>query len=138
MKLKISVTKEHLIKSAYCGKSSKREMFSDLPHINNCAIAVAVHDLIPYASVRAFSIANGTRISKKIDIKYWQLSLPREAQQFICRFDSLSPEERMKMEPFSFEVELTDEFLENVNFPEMEEMLKEINHLELVKEECYD
>jgi hypothetical protein len=117
--LKITVTKEILEKSKMCGTKLGILMSE------NCAIAIAVRDIFPDACVGNPQILLGV-------LPFDVVNLPIDAIKFIERFDVSSPQDRVNMEPISFEIEIPDEVIAKINIDELRPLL--INHptLELV------
>lgn len=121
-KLKITVTKEILERSMYCGEgmaSSDKKLYN---HIRtNCAIALAVRDIWPKAHVDTCVIYPFGReaISSMI-------SLPEEAEEFIEKFDEYVPEARAAMEPLEFEVNVPAYVIRKINIDELRPLLE--NH----------
>ena len=119
MKLKIKVTKEILKASMMCGtKPNDKEWL-------NCAIALAVRDIFPTAEVYGSSIEyneDDTLISE----------LPKIAERFIIRFDSLkdTPKERLKMTPIEFEVNIPDEVIDEIGIDQAIEIINNSKTLE--------
>lgn len=106
--LKIKVTKEILERSKMCGSGN-------LNPSQNCAIALAVRDIFPDATIGVECIHVGRVI--------W---LPMEAQKFIERFDRIGPLERLRMEEIEFEVKVPDEVINQINIEELRPLLE--NH----------
>lgn len=126
VKLRISVTKEILEKSKMCGVDPG-EMVS-----SNCAIAFAVRTLFPHACVVSSAIypyAHDLFNNNLSDI-----TLPLEARKFIRSFDTLTPEDRVKMEPFSFEIDIPDEVINTINIDELKPLLQNHPTLELIEQ----
>jgi hypothetical protein len=121
-KLRISVTKEILEKSKMCGTDSGKLISM------NCAVALAVIDIFPRSCVSTSNIA-----VFHIGLGVTLISLPEAACRFIDNFDKLSAEDRVKMEPISFEIEIPDEVINQINIDEIRPLL--VNHptLELVE-----
>lgn len=120
-KLKITVTKEVLEKSKYCGTEA-----GGTP-TENCAIAVAIRDLFPGAAVGRsaiffYPVQNSQPITQ----------LPEIAQEFIHRFDNLTPDKRIKMDPVSFEIEIPDVVINSINIDELKPLLENHPTLELI------
>ena len=77
---------------------------------------------------------------------YWQsnvnseiiddIYLPLNATSFIINFDNLNetPEKRLDLPEFEFEVELTDKIIESINIDEVKEIIKDSKTLELIKD----
>ena len=114
--IKIKVTREILEKSAYCDLSKVGE---------NCAIALAVRDVLPMANVGSSSIypfGTGTRQHCLMEIQ-----LPELAQNFITAFDRNSPLCRLEFPEVEFDVEVPDDVLEMI--APIEELKKQLfNH----------
>lgn len=113
-KLQINVTKEVLEASKGCSSSAGIA-------ITNCAISLAIRDVFPKASVWA------SHINPKLkEGRYDVIKLPQEARDFICEFDRLGSEGRAAMNPISFEIEIPDTVLEQINIDELKPLLE--NH----------
>jgi hypothetical protein len=115
-KLLVHCTKEHLEIAKYCqiDKSKHFHISSDSPNVN-CWIAVALHDIFPMCSVDFNYVSNSIRKIKRVDKEYWQIDLPGIATENIGLFDSARTiEKRMKLEPFSFEIEFSQETFEAI------------------------
>lgn len=114
--LKIKVTKEH-IRDGVCVSVTK------------CAVARAVRDIFPYATV------DGARISVYSsdpvidpDAKHIGLiRLPKEVSQFITHFDQTAwtANSRDDLKEIEFEVNLPDSILESINIEEIKALLKD-------------
>lgn len=122
MKLKINITKEVLEESKYCGTDKG----NGLPTKKSCAVAVAICDLLPNAQV-----------SLAIIFGYYKpdIFLPDVAVNFISAFDKLirKPEERVKMTPFSFDIEVPDEWLKDISIEEIHKVLADSPTMELTE-----
>lgn len=119
MKILIKVTKEILHHSAMCGHDGKMRS-------TNCAIALAVRELFPSASIGNPNYSlNG---KDGFDNNY----LPPKAVAFITRFDSTSPSERRWMKPFSFELDVPNSVIDQIGISEAYRILSESKTLELV------
>lgn len=118
VKLRISVTKEILEKSRWCG--ANLEVLK-----TNCAVAVAVRDIFPDAKVFQTAIFPN-RKDKAI-------SLPSIVWTWIDRFDKSSPAERILMEPISFEIEIPDNIIEQINIDELKPLLQNHPTLQLIE-----
>jgi len=114
MKILIKVTKEVLKRSMFCSGTSINE---------NCAIALAVRDLFPRATVGASFINSLAE----------QIELPDSAIRFIYKFDSKTPDQRLQMHPLSFEVDVPDSVINEVGISEAYRILSESKTLELVQ-----
>jgi len=91
---------------------------------HNCAITYACRKLFPNCST---SLSN---IYGKLYLNIGHL--PDEAKKFIIEFDKTSPEDRVRIKPFEFEIELTQKAIDTININEAKEILKNINTLELI------
>lgn len=118
MKLKIKVTKDILEKSKDCYTNS----------IQNCAIALACRDVFPTCNVTACYI-RPFPCTKMSDI---EIGLPNKAFEYVVRFDSSSPEERVLMPEIEFEINIPDEVIEQINIDELRPLLANHKNLELV------
>jgi hypothetical protein len=118
-KLKITVTKEVLEKSKNCGKGDYREV------ITNCAVALAVRDIFPRASV----VGPFLRFEVGKDDRAY---LPKRVGRYIKKFDDTKPEHRPYLPEISFEIEIPDEIIEKINIEELRPLLTNHPTLELV------
>lgn len=108
-KLKIKITKQILEKSKYCGTDGHQwDAMS-----SGCAIALALRDVFPDALVRTENI-----IIYKGDFDSL-VSLPAKAKFFIVRFDRSTPEQRVLMPEFEFEIDIPDEVIEKINIDDL-------------------
>jgi hypothetical protein len=121
-KLKIKVTKEILEKSKWCG--TKKAV--DMTRSTNCAIALAVRDIFPNATVgpTSFYACNGA----PFDL----VDLPRTASEFINDFDDAKPEDRPSLAEIEFEVEIPDSVIGRINIEELRPLLQNHPTLQLV------
>lgn len=120
MKIKISVTKEILEASKMCGKNP------GVFKTESCAIALAIRDVLPDASVQFKKINTILKPDK------YSIPLPPEATKFIFRFDNLTPEDRTTMSPISFEIDVPDSYIESIGIEEVKEILSKSKSLVLV------
>lgn len=114
-KLKINITQDILEKSKNCGGNA-----------SNCAISTAIRDIFPNAKTYPSGIKQNGNYEE------CGIHLPNEAIDFICKFDFKSPEERVKMKPISFEIEVPDVIIDKIGISQVEEILKESTTMELV------
>lgn len=120
-KFKINITQQVLEDSKMC----KHEVGQ------NCAIAKAISQLFPYINVGASEITFYDNAD--LDGCYFADStLPDEAIDFIAKFDEYTPEQRIKMQPFSFEIEVPDEVIDMVGIDEAHRILETSQTIELV------
>lgn len=123
-KLQISITKEILKRSMYCGVYSdtiNKESYS-------CAIALAIKDFIPNVQVGTTGVYvgfGGELISQ----------LPIEARDFIKKFDSFRPVyyERLSLPEFSFEIEIPDTIISKINIEDAFKKLANHENLKLIE-----
>lgn len=114
VKMKITVTKDILNRSKYCDGDA-------LDIRSNCAIALAVRDIFPKATVDYTCIEPFGRSGYASYIE-----LPKEATRFIHKFDKAGPKRRIKMDEFSFEIEIPSYVIRRINISEVKKIL--INH----------
>lgn len=125
MKLKIKITKEVLEATKMCGIGDFKLPGSKTNIVSfNCPITYACRKLFPTCSTCLDDIRDK-------DGSLLIALLPQEAINFIRNFDNSSPKERIEMEPFEFEVELTQEALDLISIDEITEVLKESTTLEI-------
>lgn len=131
MKLKIYCTREHLKQSLYCG-TEKMPGYTTA----NCWISLAVREILPESHVQEHAIQDAPWMFEETK---WRIELPGVARKKIREFDSLqkTPEKRLELEPFEFEVEIDDETLDKINthygynVNEIYEIINRTEHLEL-------
>lgn len=121
MKLTIKITKEVLQRSMMC-------RVGHCLVTQNCAIAVAVRDVFPKASVVP-NFINLNHINEEME-------LPLEATKFIREFDALAdnPEKRLKMTPFDFEIDVPDKVIDSIGIEEAISIINKSETLELVNQ----
>ncbi len=131
MKVRIKVTKEIIAASANCGAdlcpTENHGTWSN-NQVQNCAIAIAVKEIIPNAYVFKTNIANGPSLLKTD----YLIALPHEATTFIRYFDMYKPERRLQMEPLEFDIILPDSIIDSIGLDEVYEILNKSETLELV------
>jgi len=123
-KLKIKVTKSILEQSKFCTSDTA---------LTNCAIAVAVREIFPYAKVRIQNIWI-YRSREDMDIlgkAIGSVQLPVAAERFIRDFDATLPHNRVAIPELEFEVDIPDAILESINIEEVREILRESEILKL-------
>lgn len=151
MKLRINCTKETLNKAIMCG-FTKEQYYTP----NNCWISLAVRELFPLASVCYIDTSKyknlycyaiypfGAEENVEIFIPLPKIAVGNIIEFDRCRerytFRKLSTDERIKhrktLEPFSFDIEVSDEILEialrNINIKSLDDILKGSLNLEKV------
>jgi hypothetical protein len=135
MQLRIKVTKEHIEKAKNCEVGEYQQ---------NCAIALAVRDIFPYAHVElgfffldALLFELWLKTHKPSSLKRFEtqhaIKLPKKAKDFISIFDEATPEDRVKLPELEFEVDIPDHILEeHINIEEIKEILNGHPTLSLV------
>jgi len=125
MKLKINITREVLEKTRFCGTVQFHQ--SNKKISEHCAIAYAVREIMPSAKVIEWKIYPfGNIFDNNTGILHHQNS-------FISKFDKSTPEERLLIPPFSFEIEVPEAVIERINIDEVKQILKTSKTLELVR-----
>ena len=128
MKLKIKITQEVLEATKMCGVSVfKLEGSKNDSNGHNCAITYACRKLFPkcVTGVSIVSMEYGDELITIAD-------LPASASRFIRKFDNSIPEQRVKMKPFEFEIELTKGALDLITIDEITKVLETSTTLEAV------
>ena len=131
-KLKISVTKEILEKSRHCSNGESQGF--------NCAVALSIRDIFPTAycfqSVLLFfeeDLIDWRRRGLFSGLsKYPHAIFPPAVFSWIKEFDNSTPEERITMQPISFEIEIPDAVIEQINIDELRPLLTNHPTIELV------
>lgn len=129
--LRINVTKDILEKSKNCSNTERGK---------NCAIALAIRDVFPDATVGTNSIyfykdrekvlfTGETIVIKEI---WTSMDLPTEASDFIDNFDISTPEERVKITPISFDIDVPNLLIDRISIDEIQEVLRTSKTMELV------
>lgn len=137
-KLRINVTKEILFKTRMCAgvftyvENTKEEGIGA-----NCAISVAIRDLFPDAWVGTDRIYFDAYNDQGMfdwgkENQLITSALPEIARNFIREFDRKTPEERMAMNPLSFEIEIPDIVIDTINIDEVKALLTNHPTMELV------
>lgn len=124
-KLKITVTKEILEKSKFCGESSIGDKGTYESLSSNCAIALAIRDVFPKAIVETKYIYVDAVSYKKFPMP-GDIKLPEEATDFIYDFDLIDPEGRVELPELTFEIEIPDQIIATINIDELKPLLE--NH----------
>lgn len=125
MKFQINITQDVLNATKDCNDNTDE----------NCAIAHAIRDLFPEASVGCSTIYFKKDLNKPFDFhdnrKAEEIDLPLIAMLFIKDFDNKSPEERVKIKPFSFFINIPDSLIEEINISEIEDILSHSQTLQI-------
>lgn len=111
MKLLIKITKKILERSANCGSGPDKSNLG-----TNCAIALAVRDIFPHANVKTWEILPVYYKYERINLdrRQFGIQLPEEASDFIRTFDHNTPEDRKIMSELEFEVDISDELINEI------------------------
>lgn len=132
-KIMVHVTSKILEKTMDCDVSCG-SMYGQ-----NCAVALAIIELIPLSWVETdtiFVFNNCLQFTKQGNINTNAagsvIKLPLVAQRFINAFDLSSPYKRCAMDEISFEIEIPDEALESIDISEVHRILKDSKTLSLV------
>jgi hypothetical protein len=118
MRLKIFVTPEILERAKWCGEVGGLAAY-------NCAIALAVREIFPKASVTRHSI-------HPFDSPDFHMPLPSAATAFISDFDVSTPKQRPDMPPIDFEIDVPDSVIEMIGIEEATEIIRKSETLEIV------
>lgn len=135
-KLRITVTKEILKRSQFCGCMMDR-----------CAISQAIADVFPdaatgYSCIIPFAMQwplgeqwsiNWAEARTKMPSDNY-IELPESAYEFISLFDRTPEKERKNLPEFSFEIEIHDRIIERINIDEIRPLLQNHPTLELIEQ----
>lgn len=143
MKVKVNITREVILKSAYCGHEHEYPgLFMDAaikPTGEKCLIAVAIRELVPFAIVSTEFTLYPLSCSLDrdcIDFERGGIEAVRntsEIVQIISRFDRMTPSQRLKyIKPFSFEIDIPDRVIELIGIQEVDKILEHAKYLEKV------
>lgn len=125
MKLQVNLTQQIIIESKNC-KNEPGE---------NCAIANAIRDIFPDAMIGKDKIFFKKRLSEPFDFffnaKDQAIQLPLAASIFINEFDNTNPAERVKMKPMSFEINVPDSLIDDIDISEIQDILSHSKTLQL-------
>lgn len=130
MKINIRITKDVLRRSMMCGVDN----ISDI--VRNCAIAVAVNEIIPYCSVTYNDETEPVIVVyNKLGIRGVEIPLSVEAKDFMIEFDELdgNPELRLDLEERTFEIDIPSEVINEIEIGQVYKILSESKTLELVE-----
>ena len=130
MKLRIFITKNIIKQSMNCGINVP---LCDAKFGQNCAIGVAIVKLF---GMKSWVATDEIRIYAKnynpgINPIYL-IPLPEIASDFISAFDDLIPEDRIKMIPISFDIDIPEELVEKLGLSYMHKIIEIEPQLELV------
>lgn len=121
MKIRIRVTKQIYEASMFCPVKSEATT-------TNCAIALAVREIAPKASVNYNAIFwNG-----KENIEEPYSNLESHIWNYILAFDQTKPKDRPNLPEFSFEVEFPDSMVEQIGIGQVYKILSESKTLQHV------
>jgi hypothetical protein len=127
VKLKIKVTKEVIERAKYCGHETDvvKAMTNNITE--NCAIALAIRDIFPTATVGNDGIWILNKAHEKPEIK-----LPLIAQSFIDKFDTATVAGREKLSPIEFTINIPEKVINTINIDEVKKILATSTTLELL------
>lgn len=126
-KLRITVTKEILERSRFCGFAS-----GQLP-TSHCAIALAIRDIWPNACIEEEGIfVDATNKEGRFWRGIFDIKLPYEATTFIQEFDSATIIQRPLLPEISFEITIPEEIIDQINIDELKPLLENHPTLEFV------
>lgn len=142
MKVKIKITKDVLKRSMLCGIGDKdwdcSEAKSFLQRIGvgfNCAIGVAINDLLPNAWVSPTVIRFfDSHKDMRDGLEKYNIELPSAAVSFIKQFDHMrsNPDQRLTLPEFDFEIDIPEAIINEIGIGEAYRILSESKTLELV------
>jgi len=128
MKLRVKITKEVLETTKMCGiKGFMLKGSEYISSTHNCAITYACRKLFP----NCYTVSSGIYMINKYDELITIADLPASASRFIRKFDKAIPEQRVKMKPFEFEIELTKGALDLITIDEITKVLETSTTLEI-------
>lgn len=143
MKIQVNITKEILRQSMNCPVPQTKKASEEAMVGQNCAIGKAIFNLFGDKSfvmkTRIVIDINGIDGIKIMNDREYSPSLinieiDEEVAIFINDFDNFSPEKRLEMAPFSFEIELPEEVINLIGISEITKILEETPSLDLVKQ----
>ena len=128
MKLKIKITQEVLNATKMCGLFGFK-LKGSIGYIaaSNCAVTYACRELFP----KCYTLLNYIHMGYG-DEKITIADLPTSASNFILQFDEATPNDRLNMKPFEFEIELKEEAIELISIDEITKVLETSTTLEAV------
>lgn len=132
VKMTIHITKEILNKSANCDSL-------DMCVGSNCAFALAVKDLFPFAHVGGmamhkeyaiypFYFERRAGIYKSLQV----IRISQEMYKFIARFDAMRDYERKELPEQDFEIEIPDEVISYLDIQDVYKILEESKTLDII------
>jgi hypothetical protein len=125
MKILIKVTKQVLEASKMCGVEDRMHFTT------HCAIAFAVREVFPDAEVCSNYQAE-IKCRHVIGTPLFKIPLCEKATDFIYTFDSCTPEERAKLNPIEFTIDVPHEVIESIGIGQVYKVLSESKTLEHV------
>lgn len=117
-RFKIAISKKIIEQCKNCGIGNETDKVE-----KNCAIAIALIDIFPEVYVTDYFIFPfGITLEKTKNIK---IPLPVIAQQFIKLFDGfrLTPKLRLLLPEFEFELDISDQVIDQINIDEVKELI---------------
>lgn len=128
LQFKIKITRAIIEQCIHCGCANDQFSIG-----RNCAIAIALQDILPDAYVtNHYIFPFGIWDELKKDIK---IPLPVVAQQFIKLFDGfyLIPHLRLLLPEFEFMIDIPQEVVDEINIDEIQELIKNKNVIQTLE-----
>lgn len=129
MKILIKITEQIIKESASCPT-----LIEGLPDFQkgavlttDCLVSRAIRDMFPAATTASEYFR--TNLTSFLND---EIALPSSVSDIIAKFDRITPEERLQMKPFSFEVDIPYGVIDQVGLGEVYKILSESKTLELV------
>ena len=118
MTITVHVTKEIIREAMYC--DGKKHFIG-----TSCALALAIRDIFPNCFI---GVGRWWPVQSKDCYCY---TLPPAASAFVKHFDKLSSEQRLLMDPISFEIDVPSEVIDQIGISQVYKILSESRTLEL-------
>lgn len=141
MKITVKITKEILRKSMWCGHWIENNLEKPIDWngeqgvpATNCAIALAIIEIFPMSMVctdRMIYVYDRPIKRDVVSDARYAIGLPLVASEFIEDFDRLEPEHRADLSPFSFEMDIPEELINEIGIEEATKIIERSETLEL-------
>ncbi|MDW0189351.1 MAG: hypothetical protein QOA70_06840 [Nitrososphaeraceae archaeon] len=130
MKILVKVTRDVLERSKMCGID--KDEWIMIPY--NCAVSLAIIELFPSACTETLYcyLLGENDSSTNNENSMDAVVLPSYVSDFIVEFDGLTPDERVLMSPFSFEIEVPEYVIQKIGIGQIYKVLSESSTLEHV------
>jgi hypothetical protein len=142
MRLRININAEVLERSMFCSSGKPLEKITiGEADVSNCAIALAIRDLFPFAIITIDEIRflkeehmkmSALTVIRDISLKVPRCTLPQRASNFIQEFDAACYEERLDLEQFSFEIDVPEEVINSISIDDLNKALVGSTTMEIV------